>query len=319
VQAIPGVLSAAIVEIAPFTQARERFIDIQDRPVAKIGQLALATATFTSSDYLRVSGVPLRMGRWLNDSDRRGTPGVAVCDQLFANAHWPGENPIGKHIRIGGGNTGPWSTIVGVVGSTRQYGLDSDPRPALYLSYLQDARSKMTLVVRTAAEPLAMAGAVRDAIRGIDRDQPVANVKTVDQLVAKSVSSRSFPAILLATFAGAALLLAALGIFGLLSWSVARRTREIGLRMALGATRGNVLWLITGRAMLLVGVGLLLGGVGALAVTRVLRSLLYQVSSTDPVAFAAVVLAMFAVGVAASALPAWRAIRVDPADALRTE
>jgi putative ABC transport system permease protein len=307
------------VEIAPLTQARERFIDIQDRPVAKIGQLALATATFTSPDYLRVTGVPLLMGRWLDDGDRRGTPGVAVCDQLFANAHWPGENPIGKHIRIGGGNTGPWSTIVGVVGSTRQYGLDSDPRPALYLSYLQDARSKMTLVVRTAAEPLAMAGAVRDAIRSIDRDQPVANVKTVDQLVAKSVSSRSFPAILLATFAGAALLLAALGIFGLLSWSVARRTREIGLRMALGATRGNVLWLVTGRAILLVGVGLLIGGVGALAVTRVLRTLLYQVSSTDPVAFAVVVFAMFAVGVAASALPAWRAVRVDPADALRTE
>ena len=319
VQTIPGVLSAAIVEIAPFTQARERFIDIQDRPVAKIGQLALATATFTSSDYLRVSGVPLRMGRWLNDSDRRGTTGVAVCDQLFANAHWPGENPIGKHIRIGGGNTGPWSTIVGVVGSTRQYGLDSDPRPALYLSYLQDTRSKMTLVVRTEADPLAMAGAVRDSIRGIDRDQPVANVKTIDQLVAKSVSTRSFPAILLATFAGAALLLAALGIFGLLSWSVARRTREIGLRMALGATRGNVLWLVTGRAMLLVGVGLLIGGVGALAVTRVLRSLLYQVSATDPVAFAAVVFAMFVVGVVASALPAWRAVRVDPADALRAE
>jgi putative ABC transport system permease protein len=153
----------------------------------------------------------------------------------------------------------------------------------------------------------------------VDRDQPVANVKTIDQLVSRSVSNRSFQAILLGTFAGAALLLAALGIFGLLSWWVARRTREIGLRMALGATRGNVLWLVTGRAMLLVGVGLLIGCAGALAVTRVLRSLLYQVSATDPLAFAAVALAMFAVGVLASALPAWRAVRVDPAVALRTE
>jgi putative ABC transport system permease protein len=319
VQAIPGVVAAAMVENAPFTPAPERFIVIEDRPVANVGQSALATTRFASPDYLRVTGVPLRMGRWLNDGDRRGTPGVAVTDQLFANAHWPGENPIGKHIRVGGGSTGPWITIVGVVGATRQYGLDSDPRPSLYLSYLQDTRSKMTLVVRSEGEPLALAGAIRDAIRSVDRDQPVANVKTIDQLVSRSISSRSFQTILLGTFAGAALLLAALGVFGLLSWSVARRTREIGLRMALGATRGNVLWLVTGRAMLLVGAGLLLGSAGALAVTRILRTLLYQVTATDPLAFAAVALAMFVVGVLASALPAWRAVRVDPAVALRTE
>jgi putative ABC transport system permease protein len=319
VQGIPGVISAAVVENPPFTPAPERFIVIEDRPVAKIGQLALATTRFTSADYLRVSGIPLRMGRWMDDRDRRGVPGVAVCDQLFANAHWPGESPVGKHIRIGGGSTGPWITIVGVVGATRQYGLDSDPRPALYLSYLQDVRSKMSLVVRSQGPPLALAGAVQNAVRSVDRDQPVANVKTIDQLVARSVSNRSFQTVLLGTFAGAALLLAALGIFGLLSWSVARRTREIGLRMALGATRGNVLWLVTGRAMFLVGAGLLIGCAGALAVTRVLRSLLYQVSATDPLAFAAVALAMFAVGVMASALPAWRALRVDPAVALRTE
>jgi putative ABC transport system permease protein len=319
VKAIHGVVAAAIAGRPPFMPVSERFIVIEDKPVAKLSQLPLATMHFGSPDYLRVSGIPLLMGRWLNDSDRQGAPEVAVIDRLFANAQWPGQSPLGKHIRFGGGSTGPWTTIVGVVGPTRQYGLDSDPRPAVYLNYLQEGWAKMTLMVRSESEPIALAGAVKDAIRSIDRDQPVANVRTIDQLASRSVSSRSFPAILLATFAGAALLLAALGIFGLLSWSVARRTREIGLRMALGATRGNVLWLITGRAILLVGVGLLLGGVGALAVTRVLRSLLYQVSSTDPVAFAAVALAMFATGVVASALPAWRAVRVDPADALRTE
>jgi predicted permease len=319
VQAVPGVISAALVESLPFAAAPERFIVIEDRPVAKLGDLALATTRFASPDYLRTIGIPLRQGRWLSDSDGRGTPGIAVCDLLFANAHWPGESPIGKHIRIGGGSTGPWITIVGVVGATRQYGLDSDPRPALYLSYLQDVRSKMSLVVRSAGPPLLLAGAVRDAIRSVDSDQPVANVKTIDQLLTKSLSSRSFPTILLGTFAGVAMVLAALGIFGLLSWSVARRTREIGLRMALGATRGNVLWLVTGRAMLLVGVGLLIGCAGALAVTRVLKSLLYQVSATDPLAFTMVIAAMFVVGVVASALPAWRALRVDPAVALRTE
>jgi putative ABC transport system permease protein len=319
VQAVHGVVSAAIVVSPPFMPVSERFIVIEDKPVPKHSQLPLATMHFGSPEYLRVTGILLRMGRWFNDGDRRGAPEVAVVDQLFANAHWPGESPIGKHIRVGGGSTGPWTTIVGVVGATRQYGLDSDPRPAVYLSYLQSVWAKMTLMVRSEGEPLALSADVQKAIRSVDRDQPVANVKTIDQLESRSVSDRSFQTMLLGTFAGAALLLAALGIFGLLSWSVARRTREIGLRMALGATRGNVLWLVTGRAMLLVGAGLLIGSAGALAVTRVLRSLLYQVSATDPLAFAAVALAMFAVGVLASALPAWRALRVDPAVALRTE
>ena len=319
VQTVPGVAAAALVENPPFTPAPERFIQIEDRPVEKLGQLPMATTRFASPEYLRATGVPLRMGRWLNDSDRRGTPGVAVADQLFVNAHWPGENPIGRHIRIGGGSTGPWITIVGVVGVTRQYGLDADPRPALYLSYLQDTRSKMALVVRSSGDPLSLAGGIRDAIRGVDPDQPVANVKTIDELLAKSVAARSFPTILLGTFAGSALLLAALGIFGLLSWSVARRTREIGLRMALGATGGNVVWLVAGRAMFLVAVGLAVGCAGALAVTRVLKSLLYQVSTSDPWAFAAVVLTMCVAGLAASAIPAWRAVRVDPAVALRSE
>ncbi len=319
VEEVPGITSAALVENPPFTPAPERFIPIEDRPVEKLGQLAMATTRFASSNYLRVAGVPLRRGRWLNDGDRRGTPPVAVADELFVNAHWPGENPIGKHIRVGGGSTAPWITIVGVVGATRQYGLDTDPRPALYLSYLQDTRSKMALVVRSEGDPMALAGAIRDAIRSVDRDQPVANVKTIDQLLDRSIANRSFQTILLGTFAGASLLLAALGIFGLLSWSVARRTREIGLRMALGATRGNVMWLVTGRALFLVGIGLAIGCAGALAVTRLLKTLLYQVSTTDPAAFVAVVLAMFVVGAIASALPAWRALRVDPAVALRTE
>ena len=319
IQAIPGVASAAVVENLPFAQAPERFIQIEDRPVASLAQLAMATTRFASPDYLRVTGIPLKAGRWINEGDRVGTPGVAVADQLFVNAHWAGENPLGKHIRLGGGSTGPWITIVGVVGATRQYGLDSDARPALYLSYLQDTRSKMSLMVRSAGDPMAVAGAVRDAVHGVDRDQPVANVKTVEELVAKSVAGRSFEAILLGTFAGAALVLAALGVFGLLAWNVARRTREIGLRMALGATRGDVLRLVTLRAMVLVGCGLAAGCVGALAVTRVMRSLLYGVSATDPVAFGAVVGAMFWVGVGAAAVPAWRAVRVDAAVALRGE
>jgi len=319
VQSIPGVVSAAIVETPPFTQAPERFIPIEDKPVAKLGQLAMATTRFSSPDYLRVTGMPLRRGRWLNGSDRAGAPSVAVIDELFANAHWPGESPIGKHIRFGGGSTAPWTTIVGVVGATRQYGLDADPRPAIYLSYLQDSRNKMSLVVRAAADPLTLAGPVREAVRSVDRDQPVANVRTMAELESRSIASRSFQTVLLGTFAGVALLLAALGVFGLLSWSVARRTREIGLRMALGATAPDMLWLVTARALMLVALGLAIGGAGALAVTRVLKTLLYHVSSTDPLAYASVALAMLVAGALAAAIPAWRAARVDPAEALRAE
>jgi len=319
VQSIPGVVSAAIVETPPFTQAPERFIPIEDRPVAKIGQLAMATTRFASPDYLRVTGIPLLEGRWLSDSDGPGTPSVAVIDQLFANAHWPGESPIGKHIRFGGGSTAPWTTIVGVVGATRQYGLDADQRPGVYLSYLQDSRSRMSLLLRSAGDPMALAGAVGAAVRSVDRDQPVANVRTIDELESRSIANRSFQTVLLGTFAGAALLLASLGVFGLLSWSVARRTREIGLRMALGATAPDMLWMVTGRALSLVALGLAIGGVGALVVTRVLKNLLYHVRSTDPLAYVSVALAVLVVGALASALPAWRALRVDPAEALRAE
>ena len=235
------------------------------------------------------------------------------------NAHWPGQNPIGKHIRIGGGVTGPWTTIVGVVGATRQYGLDADPRPGLYLSYLQEAHSKMSLLIRTAGDPLSLANEIRDAVRRVDPDQPVAAVKTIDRLATHSVSSRSFQAMLLTTFGAVALLLASLGVFGLLSWSVAQRTREIGLRLALGATPTDVLWMLSLRAMTLVFAGLLIGSLGALAITRVLRRLLYEVSTTDPLNFSTVALVIFVFAALASTRPALRAVRVDPVQALRTE
>ncbi|MBV9267622.1 MAG: ABC transporter permease [Acidobacteriaceae bacterium] len=319
VQALPGVVDAAVVETASLTESPERFIQIEDEPVASVGQLPLATTRFASPDYLRVTGIPLLMGRWLSNSDRRNQPGVAVADQSFANAHWAGRTPIGKHIRVGGGATGPWITIVGVVGATRQYSLDTDPRPGLYLSYLQDARSKMSLLVRTQGDPLNLAGEIRQAIHSVDRDQPVAAVRTIDELVTQSVANRNFETALLTTFAGSALLLASLGLFGLLSWSVAQRAREIGVRLALGATSSDVLWMVTRRAMMLTGAGVLIGGAGALAATRVLQSLLYKVSPTDPVTLGGVAVAMLTVAAAASALPARRALRVDPAQILRTE
>jgi ABC-type antimicrobial peptide transport system permease subunit len=174
-------------------------------------------------------------------------------------------------------------------------------------------------MVRTTGDPLTLAASVRSAVRMVDPDQPVTEMRTLDELISRSVSNRTFEAVLFGTFAGCSLLLATLGVFSLLSWFVAQRIREIGVRIALGATAQNVLYLMLGRAAVLIGLGLLIGSVGALVTTRLLQSFLFGVKPTDPVSFAAAVLALVAAGVLAAALPAWRALRVDPAAALRVE
>ncbi len=318
VQGVSGVDAAALVETPPLMPAAENFIIIEGRS-EDLSRLPLATRRFASPDYLRVMNIPLLKGRWFTAADRLGQPKVAVVDDLFARAQWPGDNPIGRHIRVGGGSTGPWTTIIGVVAATHQYGLDSAPRPGIYLSYLQDVRGKMSLVARTSADPLALAAPMRDAVRTVDRDQPVANVRTMDELVMRSVAGRRFQTVLLGSFAGTALFLTALGVFGLLSWMVTERTREIGVRIALGAELRDVLRLVGRRTVMLVGLGLAIGLAGSLAITRLIGGLVYQVRPSDPLTLLVVATIIAAVGLLASALPAWRAAQVDPAVALRSE
>jgi putative ABC transport system permease protein len=213
----------------------------------------------------------------------------------------------------------PWLSIVGIAGDVRDTALESEAKPCLYIPYPQFPSSGMTLVVRGAVDPKPLIPAIRDEVWAVDKDQPVTDIKTMDQSIAESVSPRRFNAVLLASFASLALVLATVGIYGVMSYSVAHRTREIGIRVALGAQSSDVIKLVVGGGMFLVLTGVVIGLAGALALARVMTSLLYGVSATDAMTFAGVSVSLMAIAFFASYIPARRATRVDPMIALRSE
>jgi predicted permease len=239
----------------------------------------------------------------------------------MARTYWPGEEAVGKRIKIGRYNsTSPWVTIIGVAANVRQFELETETRPLLYLPYTQVGYfAPRHLVVKTAGEPLGFVAAVREAVWSVDRDQPVSNVSTMETIVSESLAGRRLTMLLLGIFAGLALLLAAVGIYGVISYAVAQRTHEIGIRMALGASSRKVLGLVVGDSLKLIAIGVGLGLAAAFFLTRYMRSLLYGVSETDPVTFAVIPVLLAAVALAASYIPARRATRVDPMVALRHE
>lgn len=262
-------------------------------------------------------GIPLLRGRNFSETDKDGRPLVAVINETLAKRYWPdGRNPIGERLRFGSGSL--WE-IVGIVGDVKHEGLDQHVAPTVYLSYLQSPEARMSLVVRTAAEPLGMVRAVKDAVYSVDKDQPMYKIRSMDQVVAGSQSSPRLMLILLSIFAAVALALASLGIYGVISYSVTQRTREIGIRMALGAERGHVLRMVAGRGVVLAAAGVLTGLAAALALTRVMSSLLFGVSATDPTIFAGASLFLGAIALAASYVPAHRATNLDPLTSLRHE
>jgi putative ABC transport system permease protein len=232
---------------------------------------------------------------------------------------WPDTDPIGKRITFGPDSAPEWIEVVGEVGHTMHEGLDADARVQLYLPYRQRVQGQLTLAVRTAGDPLALTGSMRAAVREIDPDQPIANVAAMDALVDTSLGGRRLAAVLLAVFAAVALLMAAVGIYGVMSYAVAQRTRELGVRMALGASRGTVLRLVVRQGLALVLLGTAIGVAGALGLTRLIASQLYAVRATDPATFAAVALALVATALLAILVPALRATRLDPVVALREE
>jgi putative ABC transport system permease protein len=248
----------------------------------------------------------------------------------MARAIWPGEDPIGKRFRGGKPETSqaedagnPWVTVVGVVGTVRHSGLHAETRPQVYLPAAQLSErqlpSQMTFVLRTAGDPRGLAAAARAAVHEVDRDQSVANLRTLEQVVSDSVAARRFNLMLFGLFAALAVTLSAVGIYGVTAYAVVQRTRELGLRMALGAQAGSVLRLLLGEAGVLAGIGLLLGLAAAAALTRVIASLLFGVGATDPATFAGVGLALMAVALFSAYVPGRRATRVDPIIALRAD
>jgi putative ABC transport system permease protein len=266
-------------------------------------------------------GIQLSEGRELGAQDRVDAPGVVVISEAMARKFWPGQDPVGKRISPGKPESADdWMTIVGVAKDVRQFNLTAEPKPQMYLSYEQaDFFEPDDLVVRTDVEPMSLAATVRRTVWEVDKEQPVSDIRTMEDILSESIARQRFSMLLLGTFAIVALVLAAVGIYGVMSYSVAQRTREIGLRMALGARRSDVLKLVVGQGLKLVLIGVACGLVAALLLTRVMSSLLFGVSATDPATFIAISLVLIGVAVLASYIPARRAMNVDPMVALRYE
>jgi putative ABC transport system permease protein len=264
-------------------------------------------------------GVPLLQGRTFSEREATEVSRVVVINKALADRYFPGEEPLGKKIAIEMSENPVPSEIVGMVADARYAGLDRETRPMAYWPHPELARSSMTLIVRADSDPLALSSALRREVQAMDKDQPIADVRTMEQLVNDSIARTRFSAFLLAVFAGVALALSAVGIYGVMAYSVEQRTHEIGIRMALGADRGDVVAMIVRQGMTLAAVGVAIGLGSAFALTRFLSTLLYQVSATDAGSFASVSIVLAAVALVASLIPAYRATKVDPMTALRYE
>jgi len=313
-KATPGVTSVAAAARLPFAQGNSiRGIDL-DPP----GSVADAEAGIRviSPDYFDVLGIPIDRGRSFTDRDREGAPLVAIVNEAMARRYWPNASPIGRRFRITGG---PWFEIVGVAADVKHSSLREPPRPEFFQPYRQAPWSFMTVVMRSSLAPDALRRGFEHALAGIDPGLPAPSIRAMPAMVASSVSLDRFETLGLALFAALALTLAIVGLYGVMSYLVTRRTRELGLRVALGARPEQILRLVIADGLRLSGLGMVLGLGCALAASRVLRGALYNVTPTDPMTFVAVTVVLLAVAVAASYIPARRATRVDPMIALRTE
>jgi putative ABC transport system permease protein len=274
-----------------------------------------------SPDYFRVMRIPLKAGRFLSTSDTDTAPRVVVIDDMFVTRYFPNTNPIGKRLRWQGSEEGnPFATIVGVVGAVRDTSIGDELSPEVYASYLQVGSDSIqtTLVIRS-EQATALATQVRTEIAAVNRDQPIPQIQLMEQVLNGSVAAERFNVRLLTAFAALALILAAAGIYGVVSYSVARRAHEIGVRMALGAGRWQVLRLVLRQGLVITLIGVVAGAVAALFLTRLLASFLHDVSPTDPLTFATVSILLVSVALIACYVPARRAIRVDPVETLRQE
>jgi len=321
--ALPGVKAAGAISILPLTGRGDRSFEIEGYTPPPGVPGPDEEIRIVTPDYFRALGQPLVAGRALSDSDGADAPATVVVNQAFAKRYFKDGSAMGRRIRPHGsvrtGVAWPWTTIVGVVSDAREWGLELEARPAMYYPARQVVPNRMTLVVRTEGEPASAAAGLRRELSALDPELPLFDVGTLEDVVDRSVGQRRFSTQLLALFAAVALCLSAVGIYGLVSYSVTQRTRELGIRMALGANAGQVVRLVLGQASRLALSGVAIGVVAGLLLTRLLSSLLYGVGAADPTTLFGVAALLAAVALLASAVPAWRATRVQPVVALRSE
>jgi putative ABC transport system permease protein len=293
---------------------------IAGRPLPERAKLPNSQWNVLGAHYFETMRIPLKSGRTFKDSDTADSLPVMVINQAAARKFFPNEDALGKHIKQAWPESpGPWREIVGVVGDVRQNGLDADQLAEIYLPHTQETWNSMTIVIRTFVPPASMLPAARAAIQEIDKELPISAVHTMDEYLAQSLGQRNFTMMLLGIFAGMALLLAGVGIYGVIAYSLSQRIQEIGIRMALGARRADVVRLMVGEGMATAAVGILLGLAAAFLLTRLTASLLYGVGAYDPLSFGLVCVVIVTVAMVASFVPAYRATRVDPLAALRQE
>ena len=324
-EAIPGVRSVGLtLSLPPDVLSMTDNFMVEGQVLPANQSAPLGPVLMVSDRLFETLGVPVLRGRTFDERDEVNRAPNVIVNETLAKKYLPGVDPIGKRLKVGGperpiGPKNPWMEIVGVVGDIKYSGLDASPQPTYYLPYRQNAWSRQFVVVRTSSDPAALASAARDAVASLNRDVPLARVRTVDQLMTASVAPPKFRTVLVAMFALVGLVLAAIGLYGVISYAVTERTHELGVRIALGADRAHVVRLVLGEALALTAAGIVAGLAGAWATTRLMQGLLYGVGATDALTFAGISALLMGTALVASYLPTRRATRVDPMIALRYE
>ncbi len=322
ISALPGVKDAGLINTLPLDKGPTTGFRVEGRPITTPDKWPSVNYRGVTPNYFRAMGIPVVQGRAYTDRDNSSAPLVMIINQQTAREIFPDENPIGKRITFGNTdqNQQPvWFEIVGVVADVRSLELREESQAEIYFSSLQDYWPAMSLVVRSTVEPSSLAGSVRQVVNEVDKSVPVSEVKTMEHVVSESITQPRFNLFLLGLFGTVAMLLSAAGIYGVTAYTVTQRTHELGIRLALGAQVSDVLKMILGQGMAVIGVGLVLGLVAAFWLMRLLRSLLFGVGENDLATFAAITLVLLIVALVACYIPARRATKVDPLEALRAE
>jgi predicted permease len=320
VGALPGVKSAALAQYLPLSGhwGTAQFT-IEGQPPLARGDFLVADVDTVSASYFRTMEIPLVQGRNFTDADRENAPQVVIINEAMAQNFWPNKSPVGQRLNFGNAEKPDFWEVIGVVGDVKHFGQDTAARPKIFSSHLQDAGKWTGLVVRSAGNPIGLLASIRNEVLAIDKAQPVFEIQTLEQLVSQTIAPRRFVMLLLGIFAVIALLLATIGIYGVIAYSVSKRTHEIGVRMALGAQGTDVLRLVLRQGMILTLIGLAVGLAGSIAVSRLIANQLYQVEATDPLIYTIVPSVIAVVALIACAIPAHRATKVHPMEALRYE